>query len=65
LHSVVVYANDTFGNVGRSEAVTFPVDASEPFPTTLVIASIGSVAIVGSGLLVYLKKRQKGSVDNG
>jgi hypothetical protein len=38
---------------------------SEPFPTTLVIASIGSVAIVGLGLLVYFKKRQKGSVDDG
>jgi hypothetical protein len=37
----------------------------EPFPTTLVIASIGSVAIVGLGLLVYFKKRQKGSVDKG
>jgi hypothetical protein len=65
LHSVVVYANDTFGNMGRSEAVTFTVDASEPFPTTLVIASVGSVAIVGLGLLVYFKKRKKESVDNG
>jgi hypothetical protein len=37
----------------------------EPFPTTSVIASIGSVAIVGLGLLVYLKKRQKESVDKG
>jgi hypothetical protein len=40
-----------------------PTPEVEPFPTTLVIASIGSVAIVGLGLLVYLKKRQKGSVD--
>jgi hypothetical protein len=38
---------------------------TEPFPTTSVIASIGSVAIVGLSLLIYLKKRQKGSVDKG
>jgi parallel beta-helix repeat protein len=44
----------------------FPEDESttpteEPFPTTLVMASIGSVAIVGLGLLVYFKKRGRGS----
>jgi hypothetical protein len=65
LHSVVVYANDTFGNMGRSEAATFTVDASRPFPTTLVIAVAVTVAVIGVGLLVYFKKRQKGSVDNG
>ena len=42
-----------------------PTPKVEPFPTTLVVASIGSVAIVGLGMLVYLKKRQKGSVDKG
>jgi hypothetical protein len=44
---------------------TEPQPEAEPFPTTLVIASIGSVAIVGLGVLVYLKKRQKGSLDEG
>jgi hypothetical protein len=62
LHSVVVYANDTFGNMGRSEAATFTVDASEPFPTTLVVASIVSVAVIGIGLLVYFKKRKRGAM---
>jgi hypothetical protein len=32
---------------------------SEPFPTTMVIAPIASVAFVGAGLLVYLKKRKR------
>ena len=31
---------------------------TEPFPTTLAVASIAVVAIVGLGLRVYLKKRQ-------
>jgi N-acetylneuraminic acid mutarotase len=31
----------------------------EPFPTTLVIASIITVAVIGVGLLVYFKKRKR------
>jgi hypothetical protein len=42
-----------------------PTPKVESFPTTLVIASIGSAAIVGLGLLVYLRKRQRGFVGNG
>jgi hypothetical protein len=53
-HSLVVYANDTAGNVGASETVTFGV-----FLTTLVVAVlIASVAVVGIGLLIYFKKRK-------
>jgi hypothetical protein len=37
----------------------------EPFSTTLIVASVVLVAVIGIGLLVYFKKRQKGSVDNG
>jgi hypothetical protein len=62
-HTLTIYANDTVGNMGTSSTIAFSV--AEPFPTTLVIASIGSVAIVGLGLLVYFKKRQKESVDYG
>lgn len=32
---------------------------TEPFPTTLVIVSIVSVAVTGIGLLVYFKKRKR------
>jgi N-acetylneuraminic acid mutarotase len=35
----------------------------EPFPTTLVIASVITVAVVGVSLLAYFKKRQKESGD--
>jgi hypothetical protein len=58
LHNVTVYAEDTFGNEGASETVTFTV-ALAPFPTALVLAaSVTIVAAVGVGLLVYLKKHK-------
>jgi hypothetical protein len=58
-HSVIVYANDTAGNMGISKPVVFTVDTPEPFPTTLVATASGaSVAVVGSSLLVYFKKRR-------
>jgi N-acetylneuraminic acid mutarotase len=57
LHSVTVYANDTYGNIGVSETVTFTI--SLPFPIVPVAA--GSVAFAfasAAGLLVYFKKRK-------
>jgi hypothetical protein len=54
-HSLIVYAYDYAGNIGASETIFFTV--AEPFQTTLVIGFIIAVAIVGLGLLVYLKKR--------
>jgi hypothetical protein len=53
-HSILVYANDTVGNIGASETIYFSI---EPFPTTSVItASVASMAIIGVVLLVYFKK---------
>jgi hypothetical protein len=58
LHNVTVYANDTFGNTGVSETISFRVAVEpEPFPTTLLIAAVVLMAVVGAGLLVYFKKR--------
>ena len=56
-HNVTVYATDEFGNTGVSKIIYFTVDV--PFPTTLVIVSVISVAIIGIGLLVYFKKRKR------
>jgi N-acetylneuraminic acid mutarotase len=56
-YALTVYAKDEAGNVGASETILFTVDV--PFPTTLVIASIASVAIAVVGLLFYFKKRKK------
>jgi hypothetical protein len=46
------------GNTGASETITFTI--TEPLPTTLGIVSVIVVAaVVGLGLLVHPKKRQK------
>lgn len=62
-HSIMVYANDTAGNMGASEKIFFTIiqeTQSEPFPTTLVATASGaSVAVIGMGLLVYFKKRKR------
>jgi parallel beta-helix repeat protein len=65
VHSITVYANDTYGNMGASETTTFTVAKPEPFPTTLVAAtSVAVVAVVGVGLLVYFKKRNRTEMTN-
>ena len=53
-HNLTVYAQDNAGNIGASETIYFSI---EPFPTTLVIASVATVAVISAGLIVYLKKR--------
>jgi parallel beta-helix repeat protein len=57
-HNLIVYANDTFGNMGTSETLTFTIAVPEPFPTLLVAAGLGvAVLVVGLGLFFYFKKR--------
>jgi hypothetical protein len=66
-HCIVVYANDTAGNIGSSAPIYFSIakesetqpEPQEPtlFPKTLVVASIASVAAIGAGLAIYFKKR--------
>lgn len=60
-HSVTVFAMDEAGNFGVSETLFFTIEESpEPefFPTTMVIAPIAVVSVIGSSLLVYFKKRK-------
>jgi hypothetical protein len=56
-HSLIVYAYDMAGNIGASNTIAFAV---EPFPTSLVVASSVTVAVVGIGLglLLYGIKRK-------
>jgi hypothetical protein len=58
-HNVVLYVADLAGNEVSSKTVFFSVNVPEPFPVVPAIAvSVTSiVAVVGLGLLVYLKKR--------
>jgi hypothetical protein len=65
LHNVTLYACDSAGNVGASETVNFSITATmepqqEP-DSSLVLplaASAASVAVVASGVLVYLRKHK-------
>jgi len=59
-HNVTIYATDEAGNTGASEMIFFTIEEPpEPFPTTLVLASTTSVAVVGVGLLFYFKKLRR------
>ena len=53
-HTLTIYANDTVGNMGTSETISFSVRDS--FPTTIVLASIVTISVVTIGLFVYFKK---------
>ena len=57
LHNLTIYANDTYGNKGASESVSFIVAVPEPFPVVPVTA-IAVAAVVTAGLLIYNKKRK-------
>jgi hypothetical protein len=59
LHNITVYAKDELGNTGASEVVVFSV-AQESFPAVPVAAaSVATIAVMGVGLLVYFKKRNR------
>jgi hypothetical protein len=60
VHNVTVFAWDAAGNAGASETVFITItEPPESFPTTLVIAPVASVAVVGVGLTVYFRKRKR------
>jgi hypothetical protein len=65
IHTITVYANDTLGNIGESELVTFTVETPETFPTTLIVAaaSVAVAAVVAVVAVVFLKKRKTSGVD--
>ena len=60
LHFLTVYANDTAGNMGASENITFSVKSPgplEPFPTVVVaVLGAASAVLIAVGLWVYFKK---------
>ncbi len=60
-HTIVLYANDTFGDMSASQTINFTVDT--PFPTALVVAISAALLVVVAGLLVYFRKRKRVTVD--
>jgi hypothetical protein len=60
LHTITVYANNTFGDIGTSQTINFTIAKLEPFPTVPVAAvSVAVVALVAAGLLLYHKKHKR------
>ena len=62
IHTLIVYGRSVFGANSGSETIYFSVDM--PFPTTLVVASVATAAVLAVGLLFYFKKR-KNHAENG
>ena len=60
LHNLTVYANDTYGNMGTSETVTFTVTTPQPFPVLPVAAvTVGVAVAAGAVLVTYLRRRRR------
>ena len=57
-HSITVFANDTFGNMGASRTILFTVALPIPI-TTVAIVSGAVVVVVVIGLSVYFKKHRQ------
>jgi hypothetical protein len=63
-HNLKVYAKDGVGNMGESETLQFTVgqdtQPSEPFPTTLLTATVVvAVVVISAGLQLYFKKSKQ------
>ena len=58
-HRITLFANDTFGNMGASETVTFTVSVPELFPVVPVTAASAAVVVACAGLLLYHRKHRK------
>lgn len=59
-HNVTLYARGVAGNTGASETVAFTIAGeTELFSTVLVAVALVSMAVVGVGLAVYIKKRER------
>ncbi len=56
-HSITIYVNDTAGNIGASQTITFTVDKPEPYSASIIIVAVvaGAVAVV----LLITRRSQK------
>lgn len=64
-HTIRVYANDTFGNVGASQTVAFSVvlpPSPRLFLTEAVVAVVGAAGVV-IGVFLYLRKKKPATVS--
>jgi parallel beta-helix repeat protein len=60
LHNLVIYVNDTFGDIGMSQTVSFTVAKPEPFPTAAdAVIGTAIVIVAAAVLLVYSRKHRQ------
>jgi hypothetical protein len=57
-HNVTVYAQDSYGNKGVSETVSFNVNAPTFPMVPIAVASIVTVGLIATGVLVNFKKHK-------
>jgi hypothetical protein len=55
-HSLVVYANDTVGNMGTTGPIEFTIAKPETFPIVPVAVTVVAVVVISVGLVVHFKK---------
>ena len=58
-HNIRAYANDTFGNMGASETVSFTIQQPFPVATIAAVSVVVAIVVVVAGLLVYQKKHKR------
>ena len=58
-HALVVFVNDTVGNMGTTGNINFTITNPETFPTGLVSVLIATVVVVVAGFLVYHMRKAK------
>jgi hypothetical protein len=59
-HNITLYIDDPFGNTSPPETIYFTITKEpEPFPTTLVAAASGTLAIVASVAFLFWMKTKK------
>jgi hypothetical protein len=58
-HNLVVYANDTAGNMGASEKIMFTVDVPDPFPSGTILVAASAIAIAAAALLLAYRRHKR------
>jgi hypothetical protein len=70
MHHLIVYAQDTVGNIGASEKIYFTINVQQSPQTpestsftTWIIAAIAIAVVVGAAILLYFVKIKKKPVE--
>lgn len=58
-HTLIVYANDTFGDMGASQPITFTIPSPQSFPEA-ALAAIAVAAVAAAACLIACARKRKG-----